>query len=481
MNTFRAESLEDAIAIAERRKQEGTHDWFRGQRRDHRLKAKLLRLDEEAREEAKQVLTRLEHWAQTTPGLEELAARPDELLAVAQHHGIPTPFVDFTTEPEVAGYFATDGWTPGEGETGVILCVDTKDLLDLWTVMPAEYHPAPECLRLHVKNLWRLEAQHGVFLWCPYDGVGIEAVYGFDRIVFPHGTGASRMQRDRIYPERKSPLEILLDQFFMNEMLIQRSREIATWPGTRIHVAAPDPGEEGDSLVRALPLQPSWSAEALRPWLLQEEERLAHVRTDLVFRVPADLPDPATAAGLVRQGLAELLREAPHARAKSVGFPCDDAHLGAALVRLWDGLRRLPYEDDEVVEGMANAAALATTFRLRGGGAVHWSEAAREWFGQTIEVEFGAADGSHSRGHVEPKLLLDALRPDFGRLPKPKRWQEDALNAKELLLAVNVPARLFDFRRLATLFATRLAPYQAVARPYAAFYSPARVEAFGLP
>jgi hypothetical protein len=61
-----------------------------------------------------------------------------------------------------------------------------------------------------VPDLWRLEAQHGCFLFCPYDNV--ERLYDFDRIFFPNTHPLRGVRREDVYPERKSHLEVLLDQ-----------------------------------------------------------------------------------------------------------------------------------------------------------------------------------------------------------------------------------------------------------------------------
>jgi FRG domain len=72
-------------------------------------------------------------WAGITPGLEPIAKDHDALLAVAQHYGIPTHYIDFTTDPGVAGFFACDAAQPPEtGTESCIYCVNTEDLNDVW-------------------------------------------------------------------------------------------------------------------------------------------------------------------------------------------------------------------------------------------------------------------------------------------------------------------------------------------------------------
>jgi hypothetical protein len=49
-------------------------------------------------------------------------------------------------------------------------------------------------------------------------------------------------------------------------------------------------------------------------------------------------------------------------------------------------------------------------------------------------------------------------------------------------MAINVPENLFDFRRLARVFVEQIVPTQVLSRQgSAAFFSPARVNQFGLP
>src|SRR5687767_3370811 len=110
MNVIKAQNAMEALRIAEEVKRQGKHNWFRGQRRNWPLRSSLARLKDSEREGALRVSGRFEHWVKSTSGLEDLAANADMAIAVAQHYGLPTNFVDFTTEPKVAAFFATDGW-----------------------------------------------------------------------------------------------------------------------------------------------------------------------------------------------------------------------------------------------------------------------------------------------------------------------------------------------------------------------------------
>jgi len=151
------------------------------------------------------------------------------------------------------------------------------------------------------------------------------------------------------------------------------------------------------------------------------------------------------------------------------------------LERLWDGFRRLPYTDEEIATGIGNAFALFHARRMRLESGLDWKFEAEACFGEVMRVEFGADDGSYSRGFVNTKQLRDTVRADISDYLNPEYRTQVLGNMTGLLQAVFVPTRLFEFRKLATLFATQLAPLQVLTRDYAVFYSPARLTKFGLP
>jgi hypothetical protein len=106
---------------------------FRGQSKDWPVSSRFTRLDKSEKPLAKKQVERFEGWVGMTPGFEKLASDVDQLLAVAQHYGIPTTFVDFTTEPRIAGYFASEKVSPDtSSDLACIVCLDVDDLLDFW-------------------------------------------------------------------------------------------------------------------------------------------------------------------------------------------------------------------------------------------------------------------------------------------------------------------------------------------------------------
>jgi hypothetical protein len=113
---IRVDSQARAFDLAIQFQQEHRFDWFRGQTKNWPLKPSFARLDEDRRERALEKAERFSLWAKTTPGLEPIAANNDHLIAVAQHYGLPTSFIDFTTDPRVAAFFSTYSATPGQSD-----------------------------------------------------------------------------------------------------------------------------------------------------------------------------------------------------------------------------------------------------------------------------------------------------------------------------------------------------------------------------
>jgi len=292
----RVADVDEAIALAQKWQAEGRYQWFRGQVQCWPPYSSLFRLlhngTEEQESNFQARMSRFLKWIHRTPGLAAIADDADAELAIAQHHGIPTHLIDFTTDPAVAGFFAADSKGPVEsGTTGCIYCLNLDDLADVWA-LEKEVRKAsddePELpdlnfVRPDVTNLWRMHAQAGVFLEC---AVNWDVVYPMDRIEFPYTGPPSFPTRDIVYPARRSPLEILLDQFFDNEKKLEGNVHITRMldemqaKGARIGRAAtvPAPSFFLKECFRGgdLPMHDSWSSAT--DWLVVADERLADVR-----------------------------------------------------------------------------------------------------------------------------------------------------------------------------------------------------------
>lgn len=135
---LKAANVEEAVAVATELKRNGQYDWFRGQLREWNPASSLerkLHQNPGAQIEINAKLDRFFTWAQAYPALAYLLQEEniDALVAVLQHYGVATSYIDFTTEPSIAGFFASDATTlPVEEGNSVIYCLNTTDLVEFY-------------------------------------------------------------------------------------------------------------------------------------------------------------------------------------------------------------------------------------------------------------------------------------------------------------------------------------------------------------
>lgn len=495
---FRVTDVDAAIELASEFRDQKRYDWFRGQvRAEWRPHSRLMRLqqlDPSAWETVhKPRLLRFGEWLQKTPGLEAIGDDRDAAFAVAQHHGLPTHYLDFTTDPAVAGFFAADSKKPEPGSESCIFCLNSADLISLWTTIRKVRKELPEIelVRPDVSNLWRLQAQSGTFLYVPTNW---DTFYAMDRIVFPYRGYPAYPTKHDIYPDRKSQLEILLDQFFDNETKLEaepRIRELfARISRSNPHAVLVETDGLAEGYIAEylrsgrIEADPSWEGSAA--WLTLARENHSEVlRRDVPLAIDLAMPATELAARIangVRRAMqrdGSLRRHAVTWKIESVSGPSLRPSLTKGLATLWDGLRSLPCGDAEIAQGLGNWVAL---YRLEFDRRRDPGERAAicgQMMGPAIEIAFGAPDGASAIGYAAIADLKSAFRSDLGKLLSDRATARiDDLHF--VLQVVTAPRLLFDFRKLARVFATQIAPSQMV-RSAPFFFHPARLNELGLP
>lgn len=489
---FEVRNVEEAVELAARFKREERYDWFRGQKKEWLARPSIARIanDADQFEKAKRRQISFLRWVKRTPGLEGLANDVDAVLAVAQHYGIPTSLLDFTTDPGVAGFFAAANPAGGANERGCIYCLSTVDLKQFWALMrrcSKAFRDAPniDFITAKVPNLWRLEAQHGVFLYAPSNW---SEVYVLDRIVFPQTGYPSYPTKDDMYPKRKSQLELLLDQFFMADALSDWHKMFrAAFPKAKAFRAKAPPNRvEAKFFVGGkLPRLRCWRSKSLQEWQVVTIEPLrATALGEIGLRVELRA-EPSVLRQRVAFGVCRALEIDPTLRRKAIRWiilPQKrlQERLSRSLDWLWNGMRTLPYSNEDIAEAAGLCFAL---HRLGFTDSDHEDaeEMARTLLGEVVRVEFGSWEGSYARGFVSASDLRKAVRDDIAKRLL-ARYRKHAPFVQPLLQICSSPSRLFPFSRLVHVFGRQIIPTQ-VLRPEgkASFFSPARLDGFGLP
>jgi hypothetical protein len=359
--------------------------------------------------------------------------------------------------------------------------------------------PKPLCVTIHVPDLWRLQAQRGVFLAYPYSHFE-RVVYRFDRILFPHSPPTA-IDREKIYPVRKSHLEIMLEHWFADERLRSASRLLKESFGERYVSLAEVADDErwsywSSAITRDLDRLRSWDPEDLRPWAVLPDERYANRTSSTGIRMDIDrlafardhLSEDARRRirGLALAQINESVRQEPieWSLVTSAISPESDPvvapELYSALTRLWDGLRRLPLRDEQIAIAVETCVAFwAESEVVPNRGLRLGDSGARAVLGHHRYVEVGGA-GGYSKSYVSARRLKAAIRPDlvdFLAQEFRARFEDDPSVIVEWAWKVDY---LYELPAFADLVATEMAPYQVLFRSSdPVFFSPARIERIG--
>lgn len=168
---YSAPDVETTLAVVAHLQQEGRYQFFRGQENSDWLPyPSLARVPEHRQDEVKTRLYQFMGYARDVSRVTGVSYSTDDLWAIAQHYGLPTNFLDLTTDPVVAAMFACPpDRASGIGNATILLY--SQQMIDYWSEA-TEYSDRTsgvELLRIDVSNLWRLQAQRGLFLFNPFE------------------------------------------------------------------------------------------------------------------------------------------------------------------------------------------------------------------------------------------------------------------------------------------------------------------------
>ncbi len=422
---------------------------FRGQTCDWPvLLPSLLRPNtDRANSEAK--LRDFLEWATSVPQMAIYRESESALTAIAQHYGVPTRYLDLTTSPEVAILFAKQtGERASRNAQSVVYCFSETEF---------SYSRSVNIVRIDVANLWRLQAQQGLFLEFFDDDA--KSVRGRAlRIHFPPEqiTAEETLQ---LYPARKSALESVIDQWMYRHGIESFTRS----SGIPRIIYVKRYTYPGAFRWRKIPgFEPEWFGGE-RSWILPPIEAVSSLKKPTVQVIPRfDLSDPIRA----REAVVDVIKD-PILRHRALGqrlsFKIElspekeklASSVSEVINRCWDGLRVLPYPSSEIISSIALTTAFLSARAENIKDVDKWP--VKLW--QDVEIIETAPVGGHiAAGLVSKSDLASALSSRYaGRLTKSMRrlWAE---NPALVMNYIVDPWILFDFQLLKKMFVEQFVP-----------------------
>lgn len=482
---YKVNNAEEALALAMQFKEQGKYDLFRGQVQNWPVVCSLNRLSTKKRNAEIEKLIRFRYFLSQIETTRKYANNENWYFAVAQHYGLGTSFIDFTQNPQIALFFATNSrknFTPKEC---VIICLNSRDFtetVDMFSnVFTKSNINLPQIIDIDVENLWRLELQEGCFLDCSIQNFE-EVFYPFDRIAFPFEEPFNSIVSDIIYPKSKSELEILLDQYFAGEHLIEKERRfkkfIEEFPQMKVTKTLADPVYK---YVKTKKQHKTWRYDLIKKWnykaIAKYEETIyvlfvidkiipmndINAANDIIYKV---VHNEFKTKGVDRARTIEARIEFKKQNNKYINkIVCQN------VSDIWDGMRKLPYTNEQIIKAVSKYIFLE----------INGLKKAEEYiYPNSIYITMSSKYGIHNRCYVSEYKIKNAFREDIldiliDSLP-------NSISSR-ILLFIYKPRVVFDFEKLTNLFADEIIPSQMFMqsgnKKPIVFYSPVHINILG--
>lgn len=484
---YNAADLREALKLAKEFKLAGKYNLFRGQAKNWPVKSTAGRLSKQSHEKARQALERLYYYFTTNSALSKYKDNIDWFYAVAQHYGIPTNYIDFTTDPEVATFFATNSKSNVEGENCVIICLNETDFIEFVEFTKLLYEKdnviPPQIVKVDVDNLWRLQAQSGHFLFTPYGS--IEHYYDFDRIIFPFVEPFNQIKSEHIYPKTKSELEILLDHFFNTEKRIEGQRNMQKLiKAVKIPVYE-FPSENIGTYLKNKKRHRTWSKANIKSWefLTNELWQKNAIAAKISLKVNANKEPSEQIEEISRYVFSELESNNDITRDNNLDFDIvftpkstkkNHRIINSNCKRIWDGTRNLPYSLNDIASILSKYICLEY-HKQKFDKIISFSGE------KLITLELTNEYGSITRCMASPSVIVNAFRKDLKSVLIDELITDPI--SSRVLLYVNRPNLVFNFNLLAKAFVKELIAYQVLhnsrdEKPVI-FYTPSQLTILG--
>lgn len=485
---YRVKNVEEALELANKFKASGKYDLFRGQSQNWDVIPLVARLEEDDYKEGLEKIKRLYDYFHTSKNLLKYKSNVDWFFAVAQHYGLPTSYIDFTTSCEVATFFATNSESNKIGIDSVIICLNEADFNDFITVTKVLYEKdkvvEPYIAKIDVDNLWRLQSQKGLFLFTPY--TNIERFYNFDRIIFPFEKPYTEIEKDIIYPTNKSELEIYLDYYFNKEERIFGQKRFAKFAEDLKIPTATIPEMDVSKFLRKSQHHKSWSSTEFSNWKHSLIEGWDSLESEKIISLKYP-NENISHEKFIEETIFELEKVFINENIKrnhqlKFSFSLDISNnveertikkIQNSCSRIWHGTRNLPFTNHEIHKIISNSIFLEFYENK-------FDEIYSISGEKLLVLEMTNQYDSITRFYASKSKVREAFRDDIEEILTPE------FNGKigtKLLLNVNKPQIVFDFNKLLGLFKEEIIAYQVVYNSEknnpVIFYSPTEISILG--
>lgn len=459
---YKVKNSKEALSLAISFQKEGKYDLFRGQAQNWSVISTMARLSGRQQERANEKLERFIYFLSISPVTEKYLKDANWFFAVAQHYGLPTSFIDFTKNPQVAMFFATNSNYNIVGKDSVIICLNRADFLrivEFASVIYPKYNILPPAIiDIDVDNLWRLQAQEGVFLDSQIKCLD-DFFYKFDRIIFPYEESYSQIKADNIYPKIKSELEIIIDHYFSGEERIIREDAINKYLKKMpdIKYSSIKNHSINQYVKSGLP-HSSWNYNEIEKWEYKATSKLNKIKNVSInleqfvptsnlkndtFYILEIIKREFSLNKVSRLYAIEIDLSYHYLRKKTI-----NNIIIKNICHIWDGMRKLPYSRKQIFIALSKYLCMEI---------YSMNNIKNEISINPILLEMESFYGIHNRFYLAEHKIENAFREDIleilvDSLPKSV--------SSHILFYVNKPRIVFDFNKLIKVFADEIIPSQ---------------------
>jgi transcription termination factor NusB len=485
MNDKVVGSMKEALELIKKFKEEGKYDLFRGQAKNWEVMSSAVRTNDVSR-----VIKEIENFGYFCANNELLKPyinldKSNEFIAIAQHYGLKTNFIDFTSSPEVAMYFATHDKSCEVGQQNVIVCLNRKEFENdvssggfIHFLLSKQNLPIPCIIDVDLTNLWRLKAQKGCFLELLL-GSFDSKIYDFDRIFFPYSEPFDGIQKKDIYPERKSPIEIEIDKFFMDMRMIKSQETLKQIMANLVHHEIVIDYSTVVKIQNIIfkdisTLQKHYSWETIdNKW--NDERQIKWEYQSNRSQIQVDIQKLISSDSVYFNQFVNTIAEHRNTliNIEIINTKHFNSNISEKLERLFDGMNVLPYSNIQIASAIKELLNIEMNFNKN----------------DKVEVELGernSGGGYYTRSFILEQDYQYLLREDILEyinlefLSKYEISEDIIKNVSESIISSACDIRLIsDFNKLVDLFAMRIIPFQIYLNRNTILFNPAKIRIFG--